>query len=52
MGFTMGLLKKVGPVKEHCMQERSNDGFCTQLQGIVLPSEYILCYPAAGYVTT
>ena len=26
--------------------------FFTQLLGIVLPSEYILCYPAAGYVTT
>ena len=29
-----------------------NDTFHTQLLGIVLPSEYILRYPAAGYVTT
>ena len=25
---------------------------CTQPLGIVLPSEYILCYPAAGYRST
>ena len=28
-----------------------NDTFHTQLLGIVLPSEYVLSYPAAGYVT-
>ena len=29
-----------------------NDIFHTQLLGIALPSEYVLCYPAAGYRST